>query len=87
MTWVIIVSALLMLLAPVRRYWYVVLPGIAGGYLGLSFACSAVAAGGPAVILLLAPLLGAAMFAGALKEFFGNRSAPNGDGKRNGDGH
>jgi len=80
MLWLLILATVVLVVAPVRRlvfsYWYIVLPGIAGIVFGLNFACQAVGSGAPGIILLLAPLLGAAMLIGAFRDFAGGRSRP-----------
>jgi hypothetical protein len=86
MLWLLTALTVVLLVAPVRRfvfsYWYIVLPGIAGIVFGLDFASRAVGSGAPAVILLLAPLLLAAMFIGAVRDVFGGRSRPSQNERR-----
>jgi hypothetical protein len=81
MVWAIIGLTAALLLAPTRglllRYWFLVLPGIVGAVFGLRYATAAVAQGGPAVLLILAPLLAAGILAGAFFEVFGSKSGRN----------
>jgi len=77
----------LLLLAPTRRLllrrWYIVLPAAMGAVFGLRFASAAVAQGAPAIVLLLAPLMAAGMFAGAVLDVFGRKpGGKNDEGQR-----
>jgi len=85
MLWLLILGTLSLALAPVRRYWYIVLPAAAGIALGLNFAGEAVGGGAPGLLVLLAPLMAAAMLVGFFREAFGGRSAPTGNDRRDND--
>jgi hypothetical protein len=83
MLWILIVAPLVLLVAPLRRHWYIVLPGLAGLVFGLSYAFRVEAEGAPGIILLLAPAMAVAAFVGAFRDAFGRRSGgPKDDEQR-----
>ena len=82
MLWILIIATVVLLVAPLRRLWYIVLPGVAGLVFGLSYAFRAEAEGAPGIILLLAPAMAVAAFVGAFRDVFGGRSGGPKDDER-----
>ncbi len=82
----VLVLLVMLLIAPLRkllfRFWYVILPGVGGIVFGLHYAADAIAQGAPSAIWIIAPLLAAASFVGALRGCHGSGRDHDDEGRR-----